>query len=59
MFDPCCASRAYLAEVLRRIAANLEGLALESWRSFILERLTIRLMRPFGSLFQPPTKPIY
>ena len=25
MLDPCCGTGAYLAEVLRRIAANLEG----------------------------------
>ena len=25
VLDPCCGTRAYLAEVLRRIAANLEG----------------------------------
>ena len=25
VLDPCCGTGAYLAEVLRRIAANLEG----------------------------------
>ena len=32
VLDPCCGTGAYLAEVLRRIAGNLEGRGLGRWR---------------------------
>ena len=51
VLDPCCGTGAYLAEVLRRIAANLQGKGLGALAGSMVKRAT--LDRLFGFEIMP------
>ena len=51
VLDPCCGTGAYLAEVLRRIAANLEGLGLGALTGAQVKRAALE--RVFGFEIMP------
>ncbi len=51
MLDPCCGTGAYLAEVLRRIAANLQGRGLGALAGALIKRAALE--RVFGFEIMP------
>ena len=59
VLDPCCGTGTYLAEVLRRIAANLQGKGLGALTGAQVKRAATRGCSGSRSCLRPSSSPMY